>query len=112
MYFVNFEYNSKFRDIPISLPKSFQNRNSSFYRYVVCMKDMRDELVQHLNSANIEAIKCSSEAVHTLIQGLNDKDYPNASNFYSNSISIPIYPSLKSNESHHIARTVRDFFLK
>lgn len=92
----------------------YDDRKSSYHLYVIKLKNSskRKELFLHLMNNNISP-QVHYVPVHLhpyyLKLGYKKGNFPNAEDFYSRIISIPIYYDLKEKEVEKIIKIIKDF---
>ncbi|HPO13238.1 MAG TPA: DegT/DnrJ/EryC1/StrS family aminotransferase [Candidatus Hydrogenedentes bacterium] len=95
-------YSEAWKDLPVRLP---QGKDHVFFRYVIAAKD-RDRLETYLRNEGIEAKRPVYRPVHQYLGGF----FPNSEHAHLESLSIPIYPALISNEIQNMIKSVIKFF--
>lgn len=98
------EYGKRLADLPLGLPRA---RGHQFYRYVVRAPGTADRLMKHLSRRGIEAKRPVFRPLH-LYLGLSG--FPVTERVWSESVSLPIYPSLTAAEQGRVVAAVRRFF--
>lgn len=109
-------YDQLLNGIPsIVTPKRRENTIHSYHLYVI-RAEKRDELAQHLKSCNIET------AIHypTALPNLKayaylrhgPDDFPIASAYQSQILSLPIYPELTHSQMAYVADCIKSFYSK
>lgn len=112
-------YDQSFRDIPEIEVVSSDNQKllnegigHAYHLYIIRTK-RRKELYDHLKQFNIFA-QVHYIPVHTMpyYQSLGSKkgDMPVAEEYYEECLSLPMYPSLKSEEQEFVINKIKDFY--
>jgi UDP-4-amino-4,6-dideoxy-N-acetyl-beta-L-altrosamine transaminase len=86
-----------------------QNNSGHAYHLYVIRTDNRKELYEHLKRNNIFA-QVHYVPVHLMPYykqfGFKKGDFPNAENYYSKCLSIPMYHSLSNEDQDHVINTI------
>ena len=109
-------YDLLLRGIPsIVTPKRRENTQHSFHLYVI-RSENRDDLAQHLKACNIETAIHYPTALPNLkayaYLGHGPKDFPVASAYQSQILSLPIYPELTTAQMEYVAECIKSFYSK
>ena len=98
----------------VEAPKVLEGNQHNFHKYVIKVRDGRDELIQHLKEKGISTSihyslplhlqPCFNEFRH--LQG----DLPNVEKVVNEILSLPIYPELTDEECSYICETIQAFF--
>lgn len=108
-------YENAFEGIPISVPLQAESGYSALHLYPVVVNDpaQRKPLFDYLREKNI-GVNVHYIPVHIqpYYQQLGHKvgDYPVAEDYYSRTISIPMYSTLTDEEQDYVIKCIRDFF--
>ncbi|WP_247149447.1 UDP-4-amino-4,6-dideoxy-N-acetyl-beta-L-altrosamine transaminase [Escherichia coli] len=108
-------YKKALEDIPISLPYQAESGHSAFHLYPVTVKNsaQRKTLFDYLRNKNI-GVNVHYIPVHTqpYYEKLGHKigDYPVAEDYYSRTISIPMYSALTNEDQDYVIQCIREFF--
>lgn len=103
------KYDYSFKESPnIITPNQNVNEYSSFHLYVVRIIENngidRKAIFEKLRNAgiyvNIHYIPIYRQPYYS--KGFNKNNFPNAEKYYSEAISLPIYPNLKDEEIQHV----------
>jgi len=86
-------YNDQLANLPCTLPLSQEGR--IYYRYVISVKGEISELTQKLLKMGIEVARPVYRPLHRYF---NLEDYPGAEMAWKSHLSLPIHPSLTSQE--------------
>ncbi|MEJ2428358.1 MAG: DegT/DnrJ/EryC1/StrS family aminotransferase [Deltaproteobacteria bacterium] len=95
-------YNKELATLPCTLPPSPEGR--IFYRYVISIQENVRELVQKLLNMGIEVARPVYRPLHRY---LNLEDYPGAEMAWQSHLSLPIHPSLTSEDVHRVCHTLQ-----
>lgn len=112
-------YNKRLADLPIKLP--FQNRDSfsSWHLYVVRLdlkriKKSRKEIFEKLRDSGV-GVNVHYIPVHTQPYykkfGFGPGDFPESEKYYSEAITIPLYPDLTENQQNEIITAIQEALL-
>jgi UDP-4-amino-4,6-dideoxy-N-acetyl-beta-L-altrosamine transaminase len=103
-------YDSKLQNLPLILPLSSGDRISAWHLYVVevdssCTKKSRKEVFQSLRGEGI-GVNVHYIPIHTqpFYSGLGFKrgDYPAAERYYSQAISLPLFPAMTEAQQNRV----------
>jgi UDP-4-amino-4,6-dideoxy-N-acetyl-beta-L-altrosamine transaminase len=107
-------YNKAFKDTEILTPNVAKNVNHGYHLYIIQI-EKRLELYNYLRTKNIFA-QVLYIPVHTFPYyqnlGWKNGDFPIAEKFYSRCLSLPMYPTLTSEEQDYVIHAVLDFIKK
>ncbi len=95
-------YMDRLSEFEISLPPTFPNRRSVFYRYVI-MVDDPDRLRR---IALKKGITCERPVFLPLHRSLPSYRCPISEEVYTRALSIPLYPRLSDDETEHVVDTI------
>lgn len=101
-------YNQEFKDLPIEMPKEYDDRSHVFYRYIIKVDKNLLGIRKRLMD---EGIICERPVYKPLHQYLDDRECLSAQRTWNRSLSIPIYPSLTDNEIERIISSVKRIFV-
>ena len=117
--FYNF-YKKKLKNLPIKFQKiNFKNIKHSYHLFYVVIdklktKRKRDELVMYLRKnkigCGINYRSVTDMSVFRKKFGWNDKTCKNSKYVGDNTLSLPLYPSLKKKEAEYICEKIKKFF--
>ena len=96
------DYNKELATLPCTLPPSPEGR--IFYRYVISIQENVRELVQKLLNMGIEVARPVYRPLHRY---LNLEDYPGAEMAWKSHLSLPIHPSLTSQDVHGVCQALQ-----
>lgn len=106
------KYDEAFKNSSILVPKINHVAFHAYHLYVI-RTGKRDDLIKYLHQLNIMA-QVHYIPVHYQPyyrnQGWKKGDLPIAEAFYNQCLSIPIYPSLTSNEQDYVTQKMLEFF--
>jgi dTDP-4-amino-4,6-dideoxygalactose transaminase len=95
-------YNEQLATLPCTLPISQEGR--IYYRYVVSMKGNITELIQTLVNMGIEVARPVYRPLHRYF---DLEDYPGAEMAWKSHLSLPIHPSLTSQDVHRVCHALQ-----
>lgn len=99
----------------IIIPKRRENTKHSFHLYVIRAKD-RDGLAEFLKKCNVETAIHYPTALPNLkaysYLGYDTADFPVATAFQCQILSLPIYPELSLAQMEYIADCIKNFYTK
>ena len=102
-------YSEEFSRLEVILPTAKKYKEHIFYRYVI--KTIKDaDIKRCFDDFKKKNVICDSpvyKPLHVYL-GLSKKDFINTEEITNSAISIPIYPSLTSNELNYISGIVKD----
>ena len=90
----------------IGFPRDLQERSHIFYRYIVRKKNSAPWL-KNLQAAGLDAKKPVFKPLHRYLK-LSDSRYPGTSLAAREACSIPIYPSLTTEETSEIGCILKE----
>ena len=96
-------YSEALEGFGIGLPEKHTHMNPIYYRYVISIKE--SERVQDF--AKKRGVICEKPVFLPLHRSLGLKEFPNTERAYSQALSIPLYPSLSSEEQDYVIHTLR-----
>lgn len=112
------KYNDSLVNLPLQLPKIDSKSYSSFHLYVIRVcphktnkthKEVYNSLYTAQIMANLHYIPVYLHPYYEKL-GFKRGQCPNAEKYYSEAISIPLYPGLSDKEQDYIIKTIRDIF--
>jgi len=95
-------YNEELATLPCTLPPSQEGR--IYYRYVVSSQGNVRELIQKLLNVGIEVARPIYRPLHLYF---NLEDYPGAEMAWKSHLSLPIHPSLTSEDAHRVCHALQ-----
>ena len=95
-------YNEQLANLPYTLPLSQEGR--IYYRYVVSVQGNVTELSQKILQMGIEVARPVYRPLHRYF---NLEDYLGAEMAWKSHLSLPIYPSLKSEDVHRVCQALQ-----
>jgi len=95
-------YHEKLATLPCTLPPSQEGR--IYYRYVVSVQGNVRQLIEKLLNMGIEVARPIYRPLHRYF---NLKDYPGAEMAWKSHLSLPIHPSLTSEEVHRVCQALQ-----
>ena len=97
----------------IVTPKRRENTKHSFHLYVIRAEN-RDDLAQHLKACNIETAIHYPTALPNLkayaYLGHGPDDFPVATAYQSQILSLPIYPELSRSQIEYVGDCIKSFY--
>ena len=104
------KYSERLRELPVKLPLEAESCRSSFHLYIIRIDSQR---VSTPHVTVFESLRSSGVGVNLHYIPIHLQPYyrrfgfrrgmfPNAENYYSQAISLPIFPSLSSKEQSHV----------
>lgn len=105
-------YNNLFKDMNIITPCQDEKNYSAFHLYVVRMgvdqknithKEMFIRLRDHGIGVNLHYIPIYRQPYYSKM-GYRPSDYPEAEKYYSEAISLPIYPGLTASQQREVVK--------
>lgn len=109
-------YNKLLADLPLTLPMQHPDSYSAYHLYVVRLKldqikRTHLEVFEALRAKDI-MVNLHYIPVHTQpyyqTMGFKRGDYPEAEQYYSEAISIPMHPTLTQDEQDYVAYSLRE----
>lgn len=105
-------YSNAFHGKPWLTGQSGFKKGHAYHLYIIEVKE-RLGLYNHLRSKNIFA-QVHYIPVHVMPyyreQGHAFGDYPNAEEYYSRCLSLPMYPTLTAQEQEYVIKTILEFY--
>lgn len=110
---IAYKYNDYFKNKPYIEGHSKLVEGHAYHLYIIEIKK-RNELIQYLRKDNI-FLQIHYIPVHLMPyyreRGWNEGDFPNAEKYYSNCISLPMYPTLTDDDFNYVIEKIDTFFL-
>ena len=94
-------YNEQLATLPCTLPLSQAGR--IYYRYVVSVQKDVSRLIQEMSNMGIEVARPVYRPLHRYF---DLKDYPGAEMAWNSHVSLPIHPSLTSQDVHRVCQAL------
>lgn len=107
-------YYNAFKDKPYILGQSGVVEGHAYHLYVIEANDrlnLYNYLRKHSIFAQIHYIPAHLMPYYRE-QGYKEGDLPNAENYYRHCISLPMFPTLTSEEQQYVIQTIDDFYKK
>jgi perosamine synthetase len=101
-------YFSELKDLNCRLPFDLQNK-SIFYRFPIQSDFPAEEIIKRYAAYGVHVRKPVCILLHQLLQR-GASEYPIAEDLLKKTISLPIYPALKSEEMERIVEVTRKIF--
>ena len=95
-------YNEELAALPCTLPPSPEGR--IYYRYVVSIQENVSEVIQKLLNMGIEVARPVYRPLHRYF---DLEDYPGAEMAWKSHLSLPIHPSLTSQDVHGVCQALQ-----
>lgn len=105
-------YTSEFAGLPVTLP--VYDKGHAFHLYIIQVAQ-RKELYDYLKTKNIFCqVHYIPVHLHPYYQqqGYKKGDYPLSENYYSQCLSLPMYPGLTKEEQHFVIESIKNFIKK
>lgn len=101
-------YNNNLKDLPVSLPASADDRQSSNHLYVIKLDktdrsrlDVYNFLVKSGVGVNVHYIPIVNQPYYKNM-GFFPHDYPNAQSYYKVALTLPIFPDISEPELQYV----------
>lgn len=107
-------YHNAFKNKPYILGQSGVVEGHAYHLYVIEANDrlnLYNYLREHSIFAQIHYIPAHLMPYYRE-QGYKEGDLPNAENYYRHCISLPMFPTLTSEEQQYVIQTIDDFYKK
>ena len=105
------KYIEAFSGLPVTIPKSSLHQGHAFHLFVIQV-DERKALYDYLKgsgiSAQIHYIPVHKQPYYVGLYG--EQVFKHAEEYYKCCISIPMYPSLSSNDQDYVIETIVEFY--
>lgn len=102
-------YEERLSDLPLITPYRYPDALSSFHLYVVQVQRDRRIVFDELRKAGI-VVNVHYIPVHTQpyyrARGFKTGDFPQAEQFYSKAISLPLFPTMTEDEQDRVIQTL------
>lgn len=113
------KYNSLLSDLPIKLPTQINDAYSSYHLYIIRLNlnkisTSHKEIFEGLRSAGIGVnLHYIPVHLHPFYQSLGFKygDYPESERYYSEAISLPIYPNLLEKDQNTVVQILKSLLI-
>lgn len=105
-------YNLALKNLPIKTPEVLKENYSAFHLYVILLDKYLNhkKIFKNLRKkgifVNLHYIPIHTHPYYQSI-GFKWGDFPEAENYYSRAISLPMYPGLKINEQRIVIKTLK-----
>lgn len=100
-------YNEQLATLPCTLPPVQEGR--IYYRYVVCVQGNIKGLIQRLLNMGIEVARPIYRPLHRYF---DLEDYPGAKMAWKSHLSLPIHPSLTSQDVHRVCQALQQALME
>ena len=101
-------YNEGFSGYNLSLPYNNSHKKSVYYRYVLMVKRL-EHIQKEAKKGGIMCERPVWKPLHSDFQSIN---CPNSDYIYKYALSIPLYPSLTSDDVEHVVKTLEAVFTR
>lgn len=101
-------YDETLNEISFPVPATLEGRDHIYYRYVLLL-DHSSGFIENMLKMGIE---CRRPVFKPLHEYLGLSGYPVAQEVMNRAVSIPLYPSLKDEETRKIAAGIKEILLK
>lgn len=107
-------YNLLLRNFPVTTPWQHQDSFSAFHLYVIrlkldCIKHTRSYVFQQMRAydigVNVHYIPIHLQPYYKNM-GFKEGDFPEAEKYYSESITLPMFPQLREDQQHQISEAL------
>ncbi len=106
-------YNEALKELPIKLPKVEDKKSHAYHLYVI-RTDRRKELYDFLRSKNIYTqvhyIPICNQPFYKNCDLVTQEVFPNANKYYSECLSLPMYPSISEEELNEVVNALKEFY--
>lgn len=106
------KYQNAFKDSEFIIRQAGLLNNHAYHLYVIEVKE-REKLINHLREKNIFA-QVHYIPTHLMPYykqfGWKNGDLPNAEKYYEHCLSLPMFPTLTSDEQMFVIKKINDFF--
>lgn len=106
-------YNEALKELPIKLPKVEGKKSHAYHLYVI-RTDRRKELYDFLRSKNIYTqvhyIPICNQPFYKNCDLVTQEVFPNANKYYSECLSLPMYPSISEEELNEVVNALKEFY--
>ena len=106
------KYFIELKDLPITLPKQFENTQHAYHLFIIQTKK-RKELYDFLKTVSIFT-QVHYIPVHLMPYyknlGWKKGDFPISEEYYDNCLSLPMYPSLTEQEQEYVIEQIKKFY--
>ncbi len=110
-------YNEMLSESVVDIPRQHKDANSSWHLYIIRLKNnyniTHKQLFEHFRAAgvlvNIHYIPIYRQPYYESL-GFDKKDFLESENYYAEAISIPIFPSLTTQEQNKVVRLIEQPF--
>jgi UDP-4-amino-4,6-dideoxy-N-acetyl-beta-L-altrosamine transaminase len=105
------KYIKAFSDLPITIPKSSLHSGHAFHLFVIQVSERKafyDYLKEKGISAQIHYIPVHKQPYYVELYG--EQVFKYAEEYYEGCVSIPMYPSLSSNDQAYVIETIVQFY--
>jgi dTDP-4-amino-4,6-dideoxygalactose transaminase len=100
-------YDEQLATLPCTLPLAQKGR--IYYRYVVSVQENITELIQTLLNTGIEVARPVYRPLHLYF---DLEDYPGAEMAWKSDLSLPIHPSLTSQDVHRVCQALQSALME
>ena len=104
-------YDKSFKNIPVKIPTRDAENLSALHLYVILVEELKHKEIFHMLREKKIGVNLHYIPVHTQPYyrklGFKWGDFPNAESYYRRAISLPIYPTLKSEQQNYVIDQLR-----
>jgi perosamine synthetase len=100
-------YNAQLATLPCTLPPSLEGR--IYYRYVLSVQKDVNRLIQEMLNQGIEVARPVYRPLHRYF---NLEDYPGTEMAWNSHVSLPIHPSLTSQDVHRVCQALQSALME
>jgi dTDP-4-amino-4,6-dideoxygalactose transaminase len=109
------EYSRQFRDLPLSTPPTFAERQSVYHQYVIEAPSVRDKLKRFLESHGIGTGIYYPLPLHQheawRARGLPSYRLPESERYGRENLALPVFAEMTDAEVAYVVERVREFFI-
>ena len=107
------KYGEKLADIPGVRPVTSTNESDrSCYHLMIIRSDRRRQLYDHLHSqgilAQVHYIPVHLQPYYRQRFGFAEGDFPNTEKYYSEALSLPLFPTLTDQEQDRVVKAIKE----
>ena len=110
-------YDERLAKLPITTPYQSSDSYSAFHLYVIRLQQLENKKIKHSQvfkkfhdkgiKVNLHYIPVHTQPYYKNL-GFSTGDYPMAEAYYSDAISLPIYPSLTVDQQNKVISTIQE----
>jgi perosamine synthetase len=101
-----------FKNIDFTLTEKFSSSKSqsNYFRFLLFNSTKFEKIKTELQKKNIAVRKGIDSLLHRSYKTSTDKEFPNSTHYFNNTISIPIYPSLNLTDARLVSNSINNYF--